>query len=73
MRRTIKQMQNKITRLKRSENLIPPNQNIRDPLPNKRGINDIIEDHRPRAPNVPNPNAIMLEEIVEELNFETFD
>jgi hypothetical protein len=46
---------------------------MRAPLPDQRGRNDRIEDHRPRAPRVPNPNVVVLEEIVEEENFETFD
>jgi hypothetical protein len=32
MRRTIRQMQNEITRLKRVENIVPPNQNVRVPV-----------------------------------------
>jgi hypothetical protein len=64
LRRTIEKMQNEINRLKRSENLILPHQNMRDPLLDQRGRNDRekgIEYHRPRAPKVPNPNAIVLE------------
>jgi hypothetical protein len=61
---TIRQMQNEITRLKRTENLIPLNQNMRAPFPDKRGRNDIIEYHRPRAPKVMNPNVVVLKEIV---------
>jgi hypothetical protein len=70
MSRTIRQMQNEITRLKRGENLIPPNPNMRAPLHDQRIRNDRIEEHRPRAPRVPNPNVVVLEEIVEEENFE---
>jgi hypothetical protein len=73
MSRTIRQMQNEITRLKRGENLIPPNPNMRAPLHDQRIRNDRIEEHRPRAPRVPNPNVVVLEEIVEEENFENFD
>jgi hypothetical protein len=53
-----------ITRLKRSENIVPPNKNIRAPLPDQREINVRIEDHIPREPKVPNPNVVVLEESV---------
>jgi hypothetical protein len=73
MWRTIRQMQNEITRLKRSENWISPNPNMRAPLPYQRGRNHRVEYHIPRAPKFPNPNVVVLEEIVEEENFENFD
>jgi hypothetical protein len=72
MSRTIRQMQNEITRLKRNENLIPPHQDMRVPPQNQRDRNDRNqrnEEHRPRAPRVPNPNVVVLEEITEEENF----
>jgi hypothetical protein len=62
-------MQNEITQLKRSESIIPPNQNIIATWCDQRGRNDRIEDHRPRAPRFPNPNVVMLGEMVEEENF----
>jgi hypothetical protein len=34
---------------------------------------DKNEDHRPRAPRVPNPNVVMMEEIFEEENFDNYD
>jgi hypothetical protein len=73
MSRTIRQMQNEISILKRGENIIPPNLNRRSPLHDQRIINDIIEENVPRAPKFPNPNVVVLEEIVEEEKFENFD
>lgn len=73
MSRTIRQMQNEITRLKRGENLIPSNLNIRAPSYDQRMRNERIEEHRPRAPKVPNPIVVVLEEIVEEDKFENLD
>jgi hypothetical protein len=52
------------------ENCVPTNQNIRVPAQDQRVRNDRNEEHRPRPPRVPNPNAIILEEIVEEESFE---
>jgi len=54
-------------------NLVPPNLNIISPLQNKRIRNDRIKEHIPRAPRVPNPNVVVLEEIVEEQIFQDFD
>jgi hypothetical protein len=63
-------MQNELTRLKRGENFVPTNQNVRVPTQDQRVRNDRNEENRPRAPRVPNPNVVVLEEIVEEENFE---
>ena len=42
MRKTIRQMQNEITRLKRGDNLTPPNPKIRDSLEDPRIENDRV-------------------------------
>jgi hypothetical protein len=42
-------------------------------LQDQRVRNDRNEEHRPRAPRVPNPNVVVLEEIVEEESFENDD
>jgi len=65
-------MHNEITQLKRNENLIPPHQYMRDPRQNQRDRNDINrrnEEHRPRAPRVPNQNFVVSKEIAEEENY----
>jgi hypothetical protein len=54
-------------------NLVPPNLNIIYPLQNKIIRNDRIKENIPRAPRVPNPNVVVLEEIVEEQIFQDFD
>jgi hypothetical protein len=46
---------------------------MRAPLYDQRMRNERIEEHRPRAPKVPNPIVVVLEEIVEEDKFENFD
>jgi len=61
MSRTIKKMQYEITRLRRAENLFPPNQNLRTPLQYHITTNDRVEEHKPRAPRVMNPNVVVLE------------
>jgi len=66
MSRTIRQIQNEITRLKRVENLVPPNQNTRILVQDQTIRNNKVEKHRPREPRAPNPNVMVLEEIVEE-------
>jgi hypothetical protein len=43
MSRKIRQMQNEITQLKRGDNIIPPNPNMRAPLLDQRIRNDRIE------------------------------
>jgi hypothetical protein len=42
-------------------------------LQDQRTRNDRVEEHRPRTPRVLNPNVVVLEEIIEEENFEIFD
>jgi hypothetical protein len=39
----------------------------------QRTKNDNVEEHRTRAPRVPNPNVVVLKEIIEDENFERFD
>jgi len=62
-------MHNELTRLRRGENFAPTNQNPRvpaqeqrrNPLHEQRIINDDrIEEHRQRAPRVPNLNGSIL-------------
>jgi hypothetical protein len=66
-------MQKKITRLKIDEKIVPLNQNTRILVQDQRIRNDRVEEHIPRSPRVPNPNVVVLEEIVEEESFENFD
>jgi hypothetical protein len=70
MNRTIRQMQNELTRLKMGEIFVPTNQNVRVPMQDQRVINDINEEHRPKAPRMPNLNVVVLEEIGEEESFD---
>jgi hypothetical protein len=81
MNRTIRQMQNELTRLRRDENFVPTNQNPRILIQEQRR-NHVQEqrmrqyrdeEHRKRAPRVPNPNVVVMEEIFEEENFENYN
>jgi len=67
---TIRHMKNETTRLKRAKNVVPPNKNARVPLQYQRVRN---EEHRPRAPRVPNPNVMVLEDIIKVESFENDD
>jgi hypothetical protein len=73
MRKKIRQMKNEITSSRRGENIVPPNPNIRTPLKYQRVRNGRVEEHIPRAPRILNPNVVVLEEIIEDENFEIFD
>jgi hypothetical protein len=76
-------MKNELTRLRRATNPLPSeDQDIRvpvqeqrrNPTQDQRERNDRRnEEHRPRAPQVPNPNALELDEIVIEESFEDLD
>jgi len=63
-------MQNELTRLKRGETFIPTNQNVRLQIQYQRVRNDRNEENRPTSPRVPNPNVVVLEDIVEEESIE---
>jgi hypothetical protein len=72
MNQTIRQMQNELTRLRRNENFSP---NPRIPIQEQRrnhvqgqriGNDGTNEEFRQRAPRVPNPNVVILEEIFED-------
>jgi len=82
MNRTIRQIQNEKTRLRRGENLSPTNKNPRilsqkqrrNPIHENRIINDDrIKEYRKREPRVPNPNVVISEEIGFEEIFDNFD
>jgi hypothetical protein len=71
--------ENELTRLRRGENFSPNNQNPRvptqeqrrNPLQEQRIKNE--DEHRQRAPRVKNPNVVILEEVFDEENFDSFD
>jgi hypothetical protein len=76
MNRTIKQMQNELTRLRRNENF-PPNPRMhvqeqrRNPIQEQRIRNDgTTDEFRQRAPRVPNPNVVVLEDVFEDQNID---
>jgi len=65
---TIRQMQNKITRLRRNENFIPnsrmsvPRQRRNSAQEQRPRIENVDNQQRQRIPRAPNPNAVILEE-----------
>jgi hypothetical protein len=79
MNRTIRQMKNELTRLRRGENFVLNSRILsqeqrRNPILEKRVRNDEKnEEYRQMTPRVPNPNDVVLEEIFEDENLDNFD
>jgi hypothetical protein len=72
MNRTIKQMQNEITRLRRGDNYV---ENLRMSVPEKRRnppqenrvrFENMDNPQRPRVPRKPTPNAVVLDDVYDE-------
>jgi hypothetical protein len=72
MNRTIKQMQNEITRLRRGDNYMPnprmliPEQRRNPPPENRVRFENIDDPQRPRVPRQPTPNAVVLDDVYDE-------
>jgi hypothetical protein len=68
LNRTIRQMQNETTHLKRADNVVQPYQyerHVQQNFINRGYTNQRNEEHEPRTPRLQNPNVVMLEEIKE--------
>jgi hypothetical protein len=72
MNRTIKQMQNEITRLRRGDNYMPnpripiPEQRRNPPPENRVRFENTEDPPRPRVPRQPTPNAVVLDDVCDE-------
>ena len=72
MNRTIKQMQNEITRLRRGDNYMPnPRIPILEkrrnpPLENRVRFKNMDNPQRPRVPRQPTPNTVVLDDVYDE-------
>jgi hypothetical protein len=72
MNRTIKKMQNEITRLRRGDNYV---ENLRMSVPEKRRnppqenrvrFENMDNPQRPRVPRKPTPNAVVMDDVYDE-------
>jgi hypothetical protein len=76
MNRTIKQMKNETTRLKRGDNYMPnqkmsiPKQRRNPPPENRVKFENTKDSPRPRVPRQPTPNAVVLDDICDEKSIE---
>jgi hypothetical protein len=72
MNRTIKQMQNEITRLRRGDNYMPnpripiPEQRRNPPPENRVRFENTDNPQRPRVPRQPTPNVVVLDDVYDE-------
>jgi hypothetical protein len=72
MHRTIRQMQNKITRLTRADNymlnprMLIPKKRRNPPPENRVRFENIDDPQRPRVPRQPTPNTVVLDDVYDE-------
>jgi hypothetical protein len=72
MNRTIKQMQNEITKLRKGDNYVAnprmwvPEQRRKTPQENRERFENMDNTQRPRVPRQPTPNVVVLDDVYDE-------